>query len=158
MTDAERIAQLTDRQKQCLRLYYASLEVKEIGAELGLSPNTVKKYLGEARQTLRTSRSIQAARLLVEYERDTWGISPPSRLAANVAIPDDGEAPERIGPGARNRYSLPRLPRMGLIVAIAFGVVALAGALLAGAETITRILIGYEIDLSDPPYRDQPPS
>ena len=150
------IDSLNERQKQCLRLFYANLEVKEIAFEVGLSPNTVKKYLRDARRALGVSRSMQAARVLVEYERDTQGISPPKRLGAAGEVPDmEGALVEDMSSAsARNRYNLRILHRMGLIVAIAFGAVALAGALLVGAEAITRIFVDYEIDISDPPYRN----
>lgn len=149
----EAINDLSERQKQCLRLFYANFEVKEIGAELELSPNTVKKYLGDARRTLGASRSMQAARFLVEFERDTQGVSPPSRIAPDPEIADPEDAPEQIGPAARNRYNLTILQRIGLIVAIAFIAVALGGALLVGADAITRIFVGYGIDISDESYR-----
>lgn len=148
------IEKLSRRQKQCLRLYYSNFEVKEIGAKLRLSPNTVKKHLRDARRTLGVSRSLQAARILVEYEQETQGIPPPSRIASNPEFADPSDVPEAASPDARNRYNLTILHRLGLILALAFGVVALAGALLVGAEAITRILVGYEIDISDPPYRD----
>lgn len=153
---AARIAKLSERQKQCLRLYYANLEVKEIGAELHLSPNTVKKYLRDARRTLSVTRSIQAARLLAEFEQELQGISPLRVLGDTPSTDDIPSAPieETYSIAARNRYNLTILQRLGLILALAFGAVALAGALLVGAEAITRILVGYEIDISDPPYRD----
>ena len=147
------IDKLSKRQKECLRLYYANFEVKEIGAKLGLSPNTIKKYLRDARGTLGVSRSMQAARIFVEHERDTQGIPPPSRLAVSWEIDDPDDAPEPPGPAARNRYNLTILQRIGLIVAIAFVAVALAGALLVGAEAITRIFVGYGIDISGNPNR-----
>jgi DNA-binding CsgD family transcriptional regulator len=149
----ERVNELSERQKQCLRLYYANLEVKEIGAKLLLSPNTVKKYLRDARRTLGASRSMQAARFLVGYEQDTQGIPPPSRLVSESEIADQDVAPEQMRPVARNRYNLTILQRIGLIVAIAFVAVALGGALLVGADAITRIFVGYGIDISDKPYR-----
>lgn len=152
---SRRFDQLNERQKQCLRLYYANLEVKEIGEELGLSPNTVKKYLRDARRILRVHRSMQAARLLVEHERDTQGISPARFLGDPPDAVDIGVAPDEatVSSVARNRYRLGILVRIGLIIAFAFGAVALGGALIVGADAITRILTGYEIDISDPPYR-----
>ena len=134
-----------------MRLFYANLEIKEIASEVGLSPNTVKKYLSDARRAIGVSRSMQAARLLVEYEQDTQSVSPPKRLGVAGEVLDMERAlVEELSPAsARNRYNLTFLQRMGLIVAIAF-----AGALLVGAEAITRIFVDYEIDISDPPYRN----
>jgi DNA-binding CsgD family transcriptional regulator len=145
---------LSERQKQCLRLFYANLEIKEIAIELNLSPNTVKEHLRDARLMLHASRSMQAARLLIDHERDTQGVSPPSRVGLERNLLEGGVATEpAFWPAARNRYNLGFLSRIGLIVAIAFGVVAFAGALLSSAEAITSLFIDFGIDISDPPYR-----
>lgn len=145
---------LSERQKQCLRLFYANLEIKEIGAELGVSPNTIREHLRDARQILQTNRSMHAARLLVDHERDTQGIAPPNRVGFQSDVGDQGDADvSQRRPAVRNRYNLGVLTRIGLIVAIAFGAVALTGALLVGAEAITRLFVGHGIDISDPPYR-----
>jgi DNA-binding CsgD family transcriptional regulator len=147
--DQDRFAQLSERQRQCLRLCYANLSVKEIGAELGLSPFTVREHLRDARRILRVNRSMQAARLLVHYERDTLGVPLPNRIGLDRQFPDEGSAIAHAT--ARNRYPLGVLQRFGLIVAIAFGAVALAGALLVGAEAITWIFRAEGIDISDYP-------
>lgn len=146
---------LSEREKECLRLYYANLEIKEIAAELGLSPNTVKEHLRDARRHLGTSRSMQAARLLIDHEKESRGVYPPSRVGLVRDFAEDGAAPGRpdLPPIARNRYNFGILLRIGLIIAIAFGAVALTGALLVGAEAITRLFVDHEIDISDPPYR-----
>jgi hypothetical protein len=52
-----------------------------------------------------------------------------------------------------NRYELGILARLGLVVAIAFGAMALAGALVIGADAVTRVFTTGHIDISDPPYR-----
>jgi DNA-binding CsgD family transcriptional regulator len=145
---------LNERQRQCLRLFYANLEIKEIAVELNLSPNTVREHLRDARRLLRTSRSMQAARLLVDHERDIQGVSPPNRIGLERISndQDDAAGPNR-RPAVRNRYNLGILARIGLIIAIAFGAVALTGALLVGAEAITRLFVDHEIDISDPPYQ-----
>ena len=99
---------------------------------------------------------MTAARMLVEFERDTLGIATPNRVGLDRELTDEGEAtPPGVSVGAvRNRYNLGILARIGLIIAIAFIAVALAGALLVGAEAITRIFVDYRIDISDPPYRN----
>ena len=143
--------QLSDRQKQCLRLVYANLEAKEIAAELKLSPYTVKEHLRDARRILGASRSINAARQLVEYERDTYGVPPPKRVDTVKGVDDDESAvkSDNHRSAVRNRYSLDLLQRIGLIVAIALSAVALAGALIVGAEAITRIFRAEGVNLSD---------
>lgn len=154
MTDRG-LGQLSERQRECLRLLYANLGVKEIAAELSLSPFTVRTHLRDARRIVGASRSMQAARLLVEHERDTSGIATPNRIGLDRHFPHDVSATSVSEPAAvvRNRYHFGLLQRIGLIVAIAFVAVALAGALLVGAEAITRIFVDYRIDISDPPYR-----
>jgi len=146
-------ARLSDRQRDCLRLLYANFETKEIAARLGLSPYTVKEHLRDARRILGVSRSIQAARLLVEYERDILGV-PPAKRADEESPPADSGSATESGPAAkvvRARYPIGILTRLSLIVVIAVAAVALAGALLVGAEAITRVLRAEQIDLSDHP-------
>ena len=151
----QRLGLLNERQKQCLRLFYTNLEVKEIARELGLSPHTVNEHLRDARRILGLSRSMQAARLLVESEGTNRSVSEPIGLdrPADAADIESASLPAEPESAVRNRYNLGVLTRMGLIVAIAFVAVALAGALLVGAEAITRIFVDYRIDISDPPYR-----
>lgn len=154
--DKRQLDRLNDRQKQCLRLFYANLGIKEIAAELNLSPFTVRGHLRDARHLLGAGRSMTAARMLVEHERDTLGIATPNRIGLDRELANEGAAtPPGVSVGAvRNRYNLGILARFGLIIAIAFIAVALAGALLVGAEAITRIFVDYRIDISDPPYRN----
>jgi len=154
MTD-RRLEQLSERQRECLRLLYANLGVKEIAAELNLSPFTVRTHLRDARRIVGASRSMQAARLFVEHERDTSGIATPNRIGLDRQFANDVSATPLGDPAAvaRNRYQFGILTRFGLIVAIAFVAVAFAGALLVGADAITRIFVDHRIDISDPPYR-----
>lgn len=78
----------------------------------------------------------------------------PDNATRNALIRDkiaDGDWKSHVG-GERSLFV--NAASWGLVVTgIAFGAVALAGALLVGAEAITRIFTGYEIDISDPPYR-----
>jgi DNA-binding CsgD family transcriptional regulator len=74
-----KVADLTDRQKQCLRLVGAGFQSKEIAAKLGLSPHTVDQHLREAIRALGVSRRIEAARLLIDIE----GGSPAPAVAIN---------------------------------------------------------------------------
>jgi DNA-binding CsgD family transcriptional regulator len=150
-----RLDQLSERQKQCLRLLFANLSIKEIGAELDLAPVTVKGHLSNARRLLGVNRSMQAARILVRHEHHTLGIEPPRPVGLERHLPDEEAAAALAGQAlvVRNRYHLGLLQRTVLIVAIAFVAVALAGALLIGAEALSRIFWDYRIDISDYPYR-----
>jgi hypothetical protein len=135
-----------------LRLYYQGLEAKEIARELSISPNTVNQHLRDARRILGVARSVQAARLLAEDEgHNRIGTDPRRIVAADRA--DQMAVAGSADPARKSRYRLTTLQRLGLIVAIGFVAVALAGALLGTADTTTRILRTGQIDISDPPYR-----
>lgn len=145
------ISRLSERQKQCLRLFYANLSAKEIGLELGLSPHTVNEHLRDARKLLGVARSMEAARILVAAEGDNRPVSDAIGVELDEGRTDDARA-SQIGL-VRNRYNLGVLTRIGLIVGIALSAMALAGALLVGAEAITHIFRAEQINLSDPSYK-----
>jgi len=156
VSDPNRLARLNERQRQVLRLYYRNFSVKEIARELKLSPHTVNEHLRDARRVLGVARSMQAARTLIAYEGDNLAVSKP--IGGDFDLPEankDRAVPVRepAGPVRKYRYRLTGLQRLGLIVAIAFAAVALAGALIAAADTITRVFRTSQIDISDPPYR-----
>jgi len=151
----QRLDQLSARQKDCLRLFYANYGAKEIAARLNISPNTVNQHLLDARRLLGVSRSMEAARLLVTHEGNNR-VAPEQIGIAPSAEPGDGlraTTPDLSATVVRNRYPFGFLHRIGLIVAIAFGAVALAGGLLVGAEAITQIFRAEQVDISDYPYR-----
>ena len=93
MTD--RIASLSPRQLQCLRLVARGWEAKDIGRELGISDLTVKNHLSAARTALGVARSIDAARLVEAAEAGAASTSAPP------GIPDraysDVQAPGQSG-------------------------------------------------------------
>lgn len=68
--DATGFERLTEGQKECLRLFHARFEVKDIARRIGRSPVTVHQRLAAARKHLGVDRSVEAARLLFEHERD----------------------------------------------------------------------------------------
>ncbi|QMW23483.1 response regulator transcription factor [Sandaracinobacteroides saxicola] len=63
-----RVALLTERQRDCLRLVRANATSKEIARELGISPHTADARLKAAIQTLGVASRREAARLLAEHE------------------------------------------------------------------------------------------
>lgn len=67
--DENRLSQLTDRQKQCLRLAARPMTSKEIALELDLSYRTVENHLANAVQTLGADSRFAAARMLVGSEK-----------------------------------------------------------------------------------------
>jgi DNA-binding CsgD family transcriptional regulator len=153
--DPSRIERLTVDQKQCLRLFFANLSIKEIGIELATSPNTVKGRLKSARQLLDADTSMKAAILLVQHERDTLGIDPPRSLGLERQLIEEvrATAPDLPAAVAINRLGVERLQRFGLIVAAAFVAVAFLGALRSGLEDLMHFFWAYRIDISDYPYR-----
>ena len=62
------LAQLTDGQRDCLRLVYQHMKSKDIARALGVSPHTVDMRLRTAMKTLSVASRIEAARLLVQQE------------------------------------------------------------------------------------------
>lgn len=150
-------SRLNQRQRECLRLVYRNLEAKEIARELGLSPHTVVEHLRDARRVLGASRSMHAARMLVEYERDNRlgydpvGVTERADPAMVSAVPVAASA---AAAGIRgNRYNFNYLERLGLIVGIAVGIITLTGSLAMGAHVVTQVLVDRHIDLSDSAYR-----
>jgi DNA-binding CsgD family transcriptional regulator len=86
-----RFERLTDGQKECLRLFHARWEVKDIARHIGRSPVTVNQRLAAARQHLGVNRSVEAARLLNEHEGGLY--DPPIYEPEIVAEPQPDGAP-----------------------------------------------------------------
>lgn len=72
-----RLEELTERQRECLRLVSLGLRDKEIGRELGISHETVRKHLKGAMARAGTSSRFIAARALAAHE-GAVGLSPPN--------------------------------------------------------------------------------
>jgi DNA-binding CsgD family transcriptional regulator len=66
--DAERIARLSEGQRECLRMVLGHMSSKEIGRALGISRHTVDQRLRIAMQTLQAANRVDAARLLAAHE------------------------------------------------------------------------------------------
>lgn len=62
------VDELTEGQKACLRLFYARYDAKEIGRKLDIAPATVHQRLTAARKKLGVTKSMEAARLLIQAE------------------------------------------------------------------------------------------
>lgn len=89
---ADRIAALSPRQLECLRLVARGYEAKEIGRQLGISDLTVKNHLSAARAALGVARSIDAARLVAARDgAGAPGTSAPGGIADRSYL-DDGPA------------------------------------------------------------------
>ncbi len=62
------VSQLSDGQRDCLRLVYAHMTSKDIARALNVSPHTVDMRLRTAMKTLGVASRIDAARALVDAE------------------------------------------------------------------------------------------
>jgi len=146
---------LNERQKQCLRLVYDNLEAKEIAQRLSLSPHTVNEHLREARRILGVSRSMQAARLLVDLEGHERLVPKPLGVVPDEEPTDDGAEPGDAPPAPvrGNRYDLSGLQRLGIVMGLALVVIVLGGALVGTADLVGRLFTRYGIDISDGPYK-----
>ena len=67
----QRLARLTDKQRECLRLVYAHMSSKEIAPLLGVEPGTVDQYIKAAMRILGVSDRRAAAKMLAEQEDRT---------------------------------------------------------------------------------------
>jgi DNA-binding CsgD family transcriptional regulator len=68
------LSQLTEGQRDCLRLVYQHMKSKDIARTLGVSPHTVDMRLRTAMKTLSVGSRIEAARLLVQLEAGEAGV------------------------------------------------------------------------------------
>lgn len=96
---AERIHELTQRERECLRLVRRDQSSKQIAIALGISPHTVDARLKKAIAVLEVSSRYEAAQLLAEFEAGTLTpyqplvSQPPSLVPA--ATTADQMPPER---------------------------------------------------------------
>jgi DNA-binding CsgD family transcriptional regulator len=79
----DRIAQLTEQQRRCLRLVFAHLTSKEISPHLGMEPASVDQQIKSAVRVLGASDRRAAARMLAEYEGREHLAHRSSRIAAD---------------------------------------------------------------------------
>lgn len=66
----DRVARLTEAQREALRLVYRHMETKEIARELGISPDGVAQRIKGAMRTLGVTKRRDAAQILAEAEDD----------------------------------------------------------------------------------------
>lgn len=127
----DRLARLTEAQREVLRLWHVRKSAKEIGRELGITHWAVNERLRSARRVLGVASSGEAARQLAEAEAaGTYKrlVCDPPDVAAPVdhvmfsGPGEDGEEPSRArrrsevreeqvpwsGPARRPRLPLPR--------------------------------------------------
>lgn len=141
--DADRLARLTDKQRECLRLVYAHMSSKEIARQLGVEPGTVDQYIKAAMRILGVSDRRAAAKLLAEHE-GYRAHAPASLRLQEAAAEFDAEPPRRepILPlpleGLRPTH-VGWAKRLLWIVLIAIGIALAFLALLAMSEAFERM-------------------
>ena len=144
--NTDRLARLSDKQRECLRLVYAHMSSKEIAQQLGVEPGTVDQYVKGAIRILGVNDRKTAARMLAEHEGGEVPTPPGLRL-------QDEQAP--FNTTTLRREPLLPLPLEGLrptyvgwtkrlvwIVTIAIGVALAFLILIAAAEALTRLIQG----------------
>ncbi len=103
---AQRVAKLTDAQREVLRHYRVRKSAKQIGRELGITHFAVNERLRSARRVLDVERSEEAARLLAEAETgeaynrlvcEPPRIAEPAKHVMFSKPGEDGEWPSRAG-------------------------------------------------------------
>jgi len=151
------VQNLTQRQKEILRLLLIGFDAKSAARELGISVHTVNEHLREARRHLGVSSSKEAARILRQAE-----CIPPNNMGPNAlgVVHRAWRLPWLGGPGPNRRlaYAGVSLVILAAIAAIALpiineGLVSRPANALA-KPTATRPGAG---DQPDPyQYRDVP--
>lgn len=98
--------QLTDGQRDCLRLVYRHMTSKDIARVLGVSPHTVDMRLRTAMRTLSVGSRIEAAQLLFQQDAaegtDAFGL-PDGYQPLIYHTPDvapDAETPNLVSPAS----------------------------------------------------------
>ena len=148
--NADRLARLTNQQRQCLRLVYAHMSSKEIAQQLGVEPGTVDQYVKAAMRILGVSDRRAAARMLAEYgfgeEAAQIIISPLESVSIREEqagfeaelskglkwpLPIGSNRPRDLSGWRRLMWILALM----LVMALSFGV------FLAGLEALSRLII-----------------
>lgn len=89
---SESVTQLSDSQKNCLRLVGQGMSSKEIAIRTGLAPQTVDTYLKLAIRYLGATNRREAARMLASWELSQISGSPPEAVANDPADGDQASA------------------------------------------------------------------
>jgi DNA-binding CsgD family transcriptional regulator len=95
------LAQLTDAQRDCLRLVFQHMKSKDIARVLGVSPHTVDMRLRTAMRTLSVGSRIEAARLLMQEEAGGAGADVYQPLIYHTPdVASDANWPNLVSPGS----------------------------------------------------------
>ncbi|HEV2570019.1 helix-turn-helix transcriptional regulator [Sphingomonas sp.] len=146
--------QLTEAQRECLRLVYAHHNSKEIAEIVGISPSAVDKRIERAVQILGVTSRFAAARMLAAkegfpaYEQTT---SEPFDLPPVPSISRTAGdepwwlvrrllgMPPTTGSGGEARNTLTKGQRLGVIVGLIFLISMSSMALLNLGQTLSSL-------------------
>lgn len=161
--DVTGFERLTEGQKECLRLFHARFEVKDIARRIGRSPVTVHQRLAAARRHLGVDRSVEAARLLAEHEGGgVVGRPVGNRTPVPSIMPDtSGEqplveglgGPERIEASETATFDLPvgRLEgRSGMYGSSIYDAAMMGGAASGRARAVAETPSLHDLPLPFP--------
>lgn len=154
----ERIEQLTEAQRECLRLVGTMHSSKEIAVKLGVSPSAVDKRLERAVQSLGVGTRFAAARLLAENEapvvserlasepfdvtsEDQSVLAPRPRGLWRIANSVVGLGDDASTVGPRNR--LTRAQRVAAILGLVLALSLSMMILLNIAQTLSTLIANY---------------
>lgn len=155
-----RLDQISQTQRACLRLVAQNLSSKEIAQTTGLSPQTVDQYLSRAAVALGVSNRREAARRFAELEaqsgaetfRQSEFKSPPlaePQESVTLALPDDQKgAPRTIArfvkwlpPIGGRRHDLDRIGTVYAILKLSLVTMAAATAIIVCVIWLTRLTL-----------------
>jgi len=149
---AELIDELSDLEKEVLRLFLVSSDQKDLARRIGRSPATVEQRLARARRKLGVTRSLDAALLLAEHEgRGAYGTAiygdslhrEPDKPAPKLWPPKDRGAAQSLAflpTRGRPWNTLPMWARLTMIVGGMFALLIATVAAVSIGESISRIV------------------
>ena len=133
------VQNLTQRQKEILRLLLTGFDAKSAARELGISVHTVNEHLREARRHLGVSSSREAARILGQVE----GV-PPNNMGPNgLGVGHQAGTPFWLRwPGPARRLAYAGVPLVILIAAAAVALsIAHEGPASAPANALPKAMV-----------------
>lgn len=140
-----RIGRLTSGQIECLLLVNKHLTSKEIAVRLGISPHTVDQRIRQALQVLNVERRAQAARLVLDGKLGYSQIASRDR-EIHAGLREDERLRQADGgwlPFATSKHPTNKLSsgrKLLWICAMACGIMASSFMLLAGLESLARMI------------------
>ncbi len=95
--DLSRLADLSGRERDCLRLFWRYQEAGAVARELGRSINTVNGQLKSARRRLGTSSTREAARAFAIFEGHQTVVDPILVIPRTIQADDQAKAEQPHG-------------------------------------------------------------